>query len=268
MSVSTTAAPARDNPPADERRERTAALFDRRSGADDAERAELEDEIIRINLQMATDATRRFRDRGVPSDDVQQIAHLGLVKAVRRFDPDLGHDFLSFAVPTIRGEVRRYFRDHGWTVRPSRAVQEAQSRINASEQELSQRFGRAPRPTEIAEHLGLDLELVVEAIGATGCFSPVSLDTPLRDEGVSSTLGARLAVTEEDYDLAEMRAMLEPALDRLAERDRTIVELRFFEGMTQAEVGARIGVTQMQVSRLLARILRHLREDLEEESAA
>jgi RNA polymerase sigma-B factor len=176
----------------DRRRERTEALYTLRSATEDpVERARIEDDIIRVNLQMATDATRRFRDRGVPADDVQQIAHLGLVKAVRRFDPDLGHDFLSYAVPTIRGEVLRYFRDKGWMVRPGRAVQEAQSRVFACEQSLYQRLGRAPRPSEIADHLDLDLELVVEAIGATGCFSPASLDVPLPDAGPRSEPASR-----------------------------------------------------------------------------
>jgi RNA polymerase sigma-B factor len=252
----------------EDRRVRTEELFARRAEADDpAERARLEEELVRLNLRMASDATRRFRDRGVPDEDVEQVAFLGLVKAVQAFDPARGHDFLSFAVPTIRGEVRRYFRDHGWAVRPTRPVQEAQSKIIGCEAELYQELGRAPRPTEIAAHLGLELDLVVEALGANGCFSPVSLDAPMHGDEDDMTVGARLSYTEEEYDVAEARVMLEPLLSKLSKRDRLIVEMRFVRGLTQAEIGAEIGVTQMQVSRLLARILKRLRDELKPAAA-
>ena len=253
------------SPPAsrEERRERTAALFLRRSQSPVVEeRARLSDQLVRINIPVARDATRRFRDRGVPNEDIEQVAYLGLVKAVQGFDPTRGHDFLSFAIPTIRGEVRRYFRDHGWAVRPTRSVQEAQSKINACEAELSQRLGRAPRPTEIADHLDLDLELVVEALGAVGCFTPVSLDAPSLADDPASTIGATLPGDDRDFEIAEARLLLGPALGRLSERERLIVELRFVDGLTQAEIGERIGVTQMQVSRLLTKILKRLRDDL------
>jgi RNA polymerase sigma-B factor len=251
----------------EDRREMTETLFLRRSRADDpAERAQVEEDIVHLNLRMATDAARRFRDRGIADDDLRQVAHLGLVKAVQGFDPGRGHDFLSYAVPTIRGEVRRYFRDHGWAVRPTRSVQETQAKINACEFELYQRLGRGPRPSELAEHLGLDVDLVVEALGANGCFAPVSLDLPVRGESGAS-IGETLEQVDDEFDRAEARAMLDPVLAELGARDRLIVELRFFEGMTQAEVGARIGVTQMQVSRLLARILGQLRTALEPSAA-
>jgi RNA polymerase sigma-B factor len=247
----------------EDRRVLTQDLFARRAATDDpVERARLEDELVRVNLQMASDATRRFRDRSVPDEDIEQVAFLGLVKAVQGFDPARGHDFLSFAIPTIRGEVRRYFRDHGWTVRPTRAVQEAQRKIIASEAILYQELGRAPRPSEIAEHLGLDRELVVEALGASGCFTPTSLDAPVHDDDAAATIGTTLSYVDEEYDLAEARVMLQPLLSKLSRRDRLIVELRFVRGLTQAEIGAEIGVTQMQVSRLLARILERLRDEL------
>ena len=253
----------------EERRDRTAALFLRRAETSDPdERQLISEELVQINIPVARDATRRFRDRGIPNEDIEQVAYLGLVKAVQGFDPGRGHDFLSFAIPTIRGEVRRYFRDHGWAVRPTRSVQEAQSKINGCEAELSQRLGRAPRPSEIAEHLGLDLDLVVEALGAVGCFTPVSLDAPSHSDEDASTVGSMLPGDDRDFEIAEARLLLGPALGRLTARERLIVELRFVEGLTQAEIGTRIGVTQMQVSRLLTKILKRLREDLVPAAAA
>src|SRR6478735_12037320 len=154
-------------PPAQESRtEATARLFSERRTAEPLVRRRLEEEVIRANMRVAADASRRFRNRGIADDDLEQVAYVGLVKAVQGFDPERGHDFLSFAIPTIRGEVRRHFRDLGWTVRPPRSIQETQSKMIACEGELYQRFGRAPRPSEIAAHLGLELEAVVEALGA------------------------------------------------------------------------------------------------------
>ncbi len=240
------------------RAEATARLFAERRSADADTRRRLDDELVRLNMKVASDASRRFRGRGIADEDLEQVAYLGLVKAVQGFDPDRGHDFLSFAIPTIRGEVRRHFRDLGWTVRPPRSIQETQSKILGSEGELYQLLGRAPRPSEIAEHLGIDVESVVEALGASGCFRPVSLDLTLGED--DEALGLRLGVPDEGYDAAEARAILAPLLAPLTARERTIVEMRFVRGCTQAEIGAEIGVTQMQVSRLLTRLLRRLRE--------
>jgi RNA polymerase sigma-B factor len=182
------------------------------------------------------------------------------VKAARGFDPERATDFLSYAVPTIRGEVRRYFRDHGWTVRPPRSVQQAQSRITAVESDLCQELGRAPRPSEIAERLGLDLDLVVEALAANGCFSPTSLDAvPVESEGA---IGDRLGDDDASFDSAEARVALKPILAHLDRRERIMLEMRFFKGATQSEIGEVLGITQMQVSRLLSALLARLRDEL------
>lgn len=260
-----------DAPAAPETRaEATSRLFSLLSDVDDADherRAALEEEIVRLNMTVALDATRRFRGRGIANDDLEQVGYLGLVKAVKGFDPERGHDFLSFAIPTIRGEVRRHFRDLGWTVRPPRSIQEAQTKIIACEGELYQQLGRAPRPSEIAAHLDLDPELVVEALGASGCFAPASLDAPVHEEEAES-IGQRLGITDPGFDLAEARAALQPLLARLSRREQIIVEMRFFRGCTQAEIGKEIGVTQMQVSRLLTRLMARLREELALDKAA
>jgi RNA polymerase sigma-B factor len=248
------------------RSDATARLFALLAQAGPAERADLEEQIIRRNMRMAVDATRRFRGRGIPDDDLQQVAYVGLVKAVRGFDAERGHDFLSYAVPTIRGEVRRHFRDLGWTVRPPRPVQEAQTKIIGCQGELLQQLGRAPRPSEIAAHLGLELDLVVEALGANGCFAPVSLDAPAGAD--DEALTQRLGFDDHGFDVAEARAVLAPLLARLTPRERKIVELRFFRGRTQSEIGREIGVTQMQVSRLLTRLIARMREQIETSAAA
>lgn len=251
----------------DERSERTAELFVLRESASAHERAAIEEQIVMVNMAMARSAVRRFRGRGIADEDIEQVAYLGLVRAVQGFDRDRGHDFLSYAVPTIRGEVRRYFRDRGWMVRPTRSIQETQSKILGCESELYQQLGRAPRPSEIAEHLGLDVEAVVEALGANGCFAPDSLDLPVR-AGDTMTVGETLSFVDGEFADAEVRAMLEPLLSKLARRDRLIVELRFVRGYTQAEIGTEIGVSQMQVSRLLSRILTRLRRQLQQAPSA
>src|SRR6201999_317218 len=169
--------------------------------ADEESRRRLEGLVVETKLHIAVDVARRYRSRGVPIEDLEQVAYLGLVKAARGFDPARATDFLSYAVPTIRGEVRRYFRDHGWTVRPPRTVQQAQARITAVESDLCQELGRSPRPSELAERLRLDLGLVVEALAANGCFSPTSLDaTPVGAEG---GIGERLGEDDESFDSAE-----------------------------------------------------------------
>lgn len=218
------------------------------------------EQLVRKHMPLARSIALRYRDRGESLDDLVQVAYLGLVKAVRGFDPERATDFLSYAVPTIRGEVRRYFRDHGWVVRPPRTVQQAQARITAVESDLCQELGRAPRPSEIAARLDLDLDLVVEALGANGCFAPTSLDsTPAEGE---TAIGDRLGDDDASFDSAEARVALKPLLSQLDRRERIMLEMRFFKGSTQSEIGAVLGITQMQVSRLLSALLARLRDEL------
>lgn len=249
----------------DDRRTATAGLFQQMQSTTEGERHALEDRIVELNMTVASDCARRYRGRGIATDDLEQVAYLGLVKAVQGFDPDRGHDFLSFAVPTIRGELRRHFRDHGWALRPPRSIQELQTRILAAEGELTQELGRSPRPSDIARHLDVDLEHVLDALGASGCFAPASLDAPV-PEG-EAALGDRLGGVDPAFATAEARVTLTALVRGLTPRERRILEMRFFGGCTQAEIGADIGVTQMQVSRLLNRILARLRERLTEDAA-
>jgi RNA polymerase sigma-B factor len=244
------------------RGETTARLLARIHRTDDErERELLREEVVVLNMGVARAIACRYRQRGLNLDDLVQVAYVGLVKAVNGFDPGRERDFLSYAVPTVSGEVKRYFRDFGWTVRPPRRVQELQSQIAAASNDLSQRLGRSPRPSEVAAELDLDVDAVIEALAADGAFTPTSLDLPVGEDG-SATLGQLVDDESDDYESAEARLMLGPAVRRLRPRDRRILELRFFQGWTQERIAREIGVTQMQVSRLLTRILRDLRQEL------
>jgi RNA polymerase sigma-B factor len=245
------------------RAERTAELLHRAARAkDESERLRLLDSVVVLNVCVANAVAARYRNRGVAMEDLQQVACLALVKAARGYDDTAGHDFLSYAVPTIRGELKRHFRDHGWTVRPPRRIQELQARISVAETELSFALGRSPRPSEIAAHLEECVDSVNEALASDGCFTPASLDRPVGEDSTSS-LGDMLGSDDEYLTAAEARVLLAPVVRRLADRDRRILMLRFFRGWTQQEIAKDIGVTQMQVSRLLSRILAELREQLD-----
>ena len=229
--------------------------------SDEIEIKRLRDEVVVLNMGVARAIASRYRDRGIGKDDLVQAAYVGLVKAVQGFDPSFDRDFLSYAVPTVTGEVKRYFRDFGWTVRPPRRVQELQAQISRASSELSQNLHRSPKASEVATFLSVDVDSVVEALAADGCFTPASLDVPVGEDG-STSLGELLGEEDADLGRAEARIMLAPAVRRLAVRDRRILELRFFRGWTQEQIAGDIGVTQMQVSRLLSRILSDLRAEL------
>ncbi len=250
----------RDRP---DRAERTRELVERlASCADETERHRLSNDLAAVNMPVADSVVSRYRSRGIATEDLQQVAYLALTKAARRFDPLAGHDFLSFCVPTIRGEVRRYFRDKGWMVRPPRRIQELQQQVGAARSDLTTSLGRPPTPDELASHLDERPADVREALDGQGCFTPTSLDRPVGDEEQGSSLGELLGVEDPDRAAAEARVALAPVVRRLSARDRHILRLRFFEDLTQREIAEDIGVTQMQVSRLLSRIYRDLRDDL------
>lgn len=245
-----------------ERAARTTTLLEQLHRTTDVdERASLRDQVVLVNRGVAESVAMRYRGRGVATEDLYQVAYEGLTKAVHRFDPAHRKDLLTFAVPTIRGELQRYFRDLGWTVRPPRRIQELQGRANQTYARLSQQLGREPTADEVAEELGITTEEYRSAESALGCFTPTSLDQPA---GQSTTTVGDLIVEQDDtHDASEARVMLAPVVRDLSARDRRIVYLRFFEDRTQSEIGDDLGVTQMQVSRLLARILGDMRTELE-----
>ena len=225
----------------------------------------IEEQVIGLNMVVARDVARRYHGRGLAADDLDQVAYLGLCKAVRHYDATKATDFHSYAVPTIRGELRRWFRDAGWAVRPPRSVQELQSKVTAAQDDLTHALGRPATPDEIADALAVETAAVHDALAANGCFTPTSLDAPY--EG-GADIGARLGGTDPAFARAEARMALAPLLAGLSRRERHMLELRFVQGATQAEIGAEIGVTQMQVSRLLSALLSRLREQMTTPGAA
>jgi len=267
--ASTTVDAHKSSDPKQRRDEATRDLLSRRATTiDEGIRQSLLDEAIQLNLGIAHSIASRFRGRGVESDDLDQVAYLGLVKAARSYRPDTETPFLAYAVPTIRGEVKRYFRDCSWTVRIPRRLQELQGSIAAVRPQLVQDLQRDPTLEELATAIGSEVSEVEDAIAADGCFSVLSLDRPV--DGESTANLADTIADEEDsaFERTEAVAVLEPVLNDLAPRERKILELRFIEGHTQADIGAEIGVSQMQVSRLLRGILDRLRDQIEPPTAA
>jgi RNA polymerase sigma-B factor len=231
--------------------------------ADPVERKRLQDEVVVMHMGLARAIAARYRGRGIAEDDLTQAASMALLRAARNFDPSHGVEFLSYAVVTMKGEVKRQFRDFGWMVRPPRPIQKLQADVGRAQGELTHLLGRSPRVPEVAEHLGVTEDEVLEALSADGCFTPTSLDLPI-GEGGSAVLGDTLMHEDSAIDEAEARVMLMPAIRSLPERERQVIFLRFFKQMSQSQIAAEVGVTQMQVSRILARVLVQLRGQLED----
>jgi RNA polymerase sigma-B factor len=226
------------------------------------ERERLRDEIVLLNDPIAVSIASRYRDRGADFDDLVQVARLGLVGAVERYDREYGSHFLDFAVPTIRGEVRRYFRDHCWAIRPTRRIQELQLAVRACEPHLTQALGRSPRVSELAEELGVPEEDLNETLACEGFFHLVPLDAPVGPESTGHTVADGVGERDRLLSWVEDHYSLRPLLEQLSERDKLLLRLRFEQGRTQAEIGEALGVSQMQVSRLLRRLYQRLRRRL------
>jgi RNA polymerase sigma-B factor len=233
-------------------------------------RRQLRDDLITGYLPVAQHIARKYAHGVENLDDLEQVATLGLIHAVDRFEPARGINFLSFAVPTISGELLRHFRDRASVIRLPRRLRDLQRSLQRATGELSQRLGRAPRPSEIAAHLGADLDAVLDALQAHHAGDCASLDEPAGDDASSSPGRSRfeavLARTDPAIELVEFRESLEPLLDALPERERRILLLRFFAGLTQTEIARQIGISQMHVSRLLAATLATLRTKLTTET--
>jgi RNA polymerase sigma-B factor len=221
--------------------------------------------IIESCLPLTNHIARRFCNRGEPFEDLVQVARVGLIRAVSRFDADNGADFLAFAVPTMMGEVRRHFRDHGWSVKVPRRLKDLSRQLKTSREELSQRLGRAPTASEIATHLEIDREEVVQAQIAFSSYSTLSSDAPAGasdDDGgrsAGNSFGALDANLDKVLDVETVR----PLLAALPERELMVLKLRFFHNLTQTQIAERLGISQMHVSRLLARSLTALRQQVQ-----
>jgi len=232
--------------------------------ADSMEFQRQREKIVERCLPLADHIARRFEGRGEPRDDLVQVARVGLVNAVVRFDIEAGSDFVSFAVPTIMGEVRRHFRDNSWSVKVPRRLKELHLRLGAATADLSQRLGRAPTATELAGELGMDRDEVIEGLVAGSSYNTLSIDSGGgSDDDDARAIADTLGDVDAGLDQIENRESLRPLLEALPERERTVLVLRFFESMTQTQIADRVGISQMHVSRLLSKSLARLRDQLQ-----
>jgi RNA polymerase sigma-B factor len=234
----------------------TAQLFERLRSGDPSAR----DALIERFLPLARQLARRYQRANEPVDDLVQVASVGLVKAVDRFDAARNVAFSSFAVPTILGELKRYFRDSGWALHVPRGVQERAMQVDRTVKDLAGRLGRSPSVSEVAEHLQASVEDVLGAMEASQAYEALSLEGQRQSgEPGAETFAETVGEEDERYDLVEYEAAIAPALSSLPPRERLILHLRFVEDLTQSEIAERIGVSQMQVSRLIRRSLARLR---------
>jgi RNA polymerase sigma-B factor len=248
-------------------RERSLALF--LELGDEAtpqeRRTTCREELVQLHLPLVDHCARRFANRGEPLDDLVQVGTIGLIKSVDRFDTERGVEFSTYATPTIIGEIKRYFRDKGWAIRVPRRLQELRMSISSVTGELSQELGRSPTPREIADKIGVGVEEVMEGLESANAYSTLSLDAgdSSEDSGSLSMLDT-LGMDDAALDHVEIRESIKPLIEQLPTREKTILMLRFFRGMTQSQIAAEIGVSQMHVSRLLNRTLEQLRLSLSE----
>jgi RNA polymerase sigma-B factor len=245
-------------------RSKARELFERLTvlPADDPERARIRATLVELHLPLVEYLARRFRNRGEWLDDLTQVATIGLIKSIDRFDLERGVEFSTYATPTIVGEIKRHFRDKGWAVRVPRRLQELKLSLTKAVGELAQREGRAPTVSELATHLQMTEEEVLEGLESANAYSTVSLDAPDSGDEDAPAVADSLGMIDEALEGVEYRESLKPLLERLPPREKKILLLRFFGNMTQSQIAAELGISQMHVSRLLARTLAQLREGL------
>jgi len=239
-------------------------LFNRLSTLpeDDPERHRLRDELVRAYLPLVEYLARRFRNRGEPYDDLVQVATIGLIKSVDRFDQERGVEFTTYATPTIVGEIKRHFRDKGWAIRVPRRLQELKLSLARATADLSQSLGRSPTVAELAAHLQISDEEVLEGLESANAYTAISLDAPDGTDSDAPAVADTLGGVDDALEGVEYRESLKPLLEQLPPREKKILLLRFFGNMTQSQIAAEIGISQMHVSRLLARTLAQLRAGL------
>lgn len=267
MSFSESTDPAQLRPSFAERDAETTELFRRLSVASEHEAEHLVEEITLLYLDLCTRMAARYDGRGIEHDDLVQVARLALVKAIRRYEPGHAPSFAAYAVPTISGELKRWFRDRGWVVRPPRRLQELRANVNTTRAALEQQSGRTPSDAQVADALGATLDDVREVdVAATG-FSPLSLDCSPADDDRPG-LETYLACDDHALESADDRVCLTEALTELDDEERELLLMRYVEGMTQREIGDARGISQMQVSRTLRRITVRLHDHLVDEDRA
>jgi RNA polymerase sigma-B factor len=225
------------------------------------------DALVSEFMPLARSLARRYGRSSEPMDDLVQVAAVGLVLAIDRFDVDRGHRFQSFAVPTILGEMRRYFRNSGWALHVPRSTQERALALREAQHHLTSEYGRAPTVDQLRDHLGYELEQVIDGLQALSTYEVNSLDAPAGGEEEGVTYAEAIGGDDQGYGAIESRADLRAALAELSERDRTMLGMSFFDEMSQSEIAARLGISQMQISRLLRRSLQRLEALIESDPA-
>ena len=245
-------------------REESRALLARLAtlAEDDAERVVVRERLVRLHLPLVEHLARRFRNRGEPLDDLVQVATIGLIKSVDRYDPQRGVEFSTYATPTIVGEVKRHFRDKGWAVRVPRRLQELRLQLTSATATLSQDLGRSPTVGELARRIGISEDEVLEGLESANAYSTLSLDAPDSGDDDRPAVADTLGEVDDALEGVDYRESLRPLLAMLPEREKRILLLRFFANMTQSQIAEQVGISQMHVSRLLARTLAQLRVGL------
>jgi len=224
-----------------------------------AARARARARLIELYLPLAEYLARRFRNRGEPQDDLNQVANVGLIKSVDGFDPTRGAAFTSYAIPMIVGELKRHFRDKGWDVRVPRRLQELRLEISKISGDLAQELGRSPTVADLAKKLGVGEEEIIEGIESGHAYRALSINAPTGGEEAGAELADLLGGIDRDLEAVDDRESLRPLIAQLPEREQKIIAMRFFGNMTQTQIAERLGISQMHVSRLLAHALTHLR---------
>jgi RNA polymerase sigma-B factor len=252
-------------------REELRALHRRyRETTDPAEKEKIREQLVNAYHDFVYFLARKFQNRGEPLDDIVQVGYLGLIKAIERFDPDLGFEFTTFATLTVAGEIKRHFRDKGTAIRFPRRLQELHQSVVRVNEQMKNELGREPTVAELAERLGVTPDDVTEAMEIGPAYMPLSLDQPIASgDGESSrAVSEQIGGADPELDRVEMRDVLDRAMEHLTPRERAIMAMRFYEQMSQSEIARRLGISQMHVSRLQRAALEQLRKYVPQESAS
>ena len=244
-------------------KERTRELFRLYKEEGDEEARE---QLIVSHLNLVRFLASKFKNRGEPLDDLVQVGNIGLIKAIDRFDTERGLEFTTFATPTILGEIKRHFRDKGWSVRVPRRLQELSAKVGQATDDLTKQLQRSPTTEELADYLGTTVDEVLEAMESSSAYSPVPLEAGGTEEDDAPSVIDHYASEDADLGSADDRMAIEQALEEVSPREREIIRMRFDEGLTQAEIAEKLGVSQVQISRLLRRTLQKMREAMDPES--
>ena len=241
---------------------RTHELFRRyKQQGDEAAR----DELIMSHLNLVRFLASKFKNRGEPLDDLVQVGTIGLIKAIDRFDPDRGLEFTTYATPTVMGEIKRHFRDKGWSVRVPRRLQELSAKVNQATDELTKQLQRSPSTEEVAKRLGVSVDEVLEAMESSGAYSSVPLEGGGSDDDDSPSVIDHYATVDQDLAASDDRMVIEDTIAGFSPREQEVIRMRFRDGLTQVEIAKRLGISQVQVSRLLRRTLKKVQEKIDPE---